>query len=260
MKIYDNVKLGADPELFLIDNTGKYISSVGLIGGSKEKPLPIDKDGHCLQEDNVSVEFNIKPASNKDDFVKSLNFVLDTIEERISKLDLHMSIVPAVEFDWDQLQTMQSQTFGCEPDFNAWTGEKNPQPMCDNPQLRSAGGHIHIGYSNPTVQNRLQLIRALDVFFGVPSSLLDTDEQRRKLYGMPGAFRPKKYGAEYRAPSNFWIKTKELQEWAYEQIMKAVSFLNAGGTVSFEDELYITSAIIKKDKSSYDFLQKKYCF
>lgn len=260
MKIYDNVKLGADPELFLIDQTGKFISSVGLIGGTKEKPLPIDAVGHCLQEDNVSVEFNIKPASNKAEFVNSLNYVLDTIEERIKEKGLHMAIIPAAEFDWDQLQTMQAMTFGCEPDYNAWTGEKNPPPQCENLQLRSAGGHIHVGFDKPTQQSKMKLMRAMDIFLGVPSSKLDPDEQRRELYGKPGAFRPKEYGAEYRTLSNFWIKSKEMQEWAYDQTMKAISFLNAGGDIPFTEEYYVHSAITKNDTSSFKYLKDKYCF
>lgn len=258
--IYENVKLGADPELFLIDHTGKYISSVGLIGGTKEKPLPIDQVGHCLQEDNVSVEFNIPPASNKDSFVKSLNFVLDEIEERMRKKNLMLAIVPAVSFDMDQLQTLQALTFGCEPDFNAWSGEKNCAPMCEDITLRSAGGHIHVGYDNPTQQSQMKLMRAMDIFLGVPASKIDLDEKRRKLYGMPGAFRPKKYGAEYRSLSNFWIRTKELQEWAYEQTHKAISFLNAGGDIPFVEEVKVREAILQKDDNAFHFLQEKYSF
>lgn len=258
--IYKNVKLGCDPELFLIDDSGKFISSVGLIGGSKEKPLPIDDEGHCLQEDNVSVEFNIKPASNKMEFVKSIDKVLNELEKRVKEKNLTLAISAAAQFDWDQLQTIEAQTFGCDPDFNAWTGEKNPSPQCDDMQLRSCGGHIHVGYDNPNQQNQLALIRAMDVFLGVPSSLLDKDEQRRKLYGKPGAFRPKKYGAEYRTLSNFWIASKELQEWAYEQTMKAVSFLNAGGHIPFSDQVLVHKALLDKDVNYYHALQEKYSF
>lgn len=260
MKVYENVTLGCDPELFLVDETGKFISAVGLIEGTKEKPDPIDDLGNALQIDNVSVEFNIKPASNKAEFLGSINKVLDVLEERMREKKLFLSIVPATEFHWDQLQTMQAQTFGCEPDFNAWSGEVNPKPYCDNLQLRSAGGHIHVGYSNPNQANKMNLIRAMDVFLGVPSVMFDKDELRRKLYGKPGAFRPKEYGAEYRTLSNFWIKSKEMQEWAYEQTMKAISFLNAGGFVPFSDQEVIHKAILEKDGHSFSHLQEKYSF
>ena len=258
--IYENVKLGADPELFLMDETGKFISSVGLIGGTKEKPLPIDNLGNCLQEDNVSVEFNIQPAASKAAFVGSINKVLDHLEEKIKGKNLLLSYVPAAEFGWDQLQTEQAQTFGCEPDFSAWTGEKNPAPHCKNLQLRSCGGHIHVGYDKPNQTNKMNLIRAMDVFLGVPSSKIDTDKLRRQLYGKPGAFRPKEYGAEYRTLSNFWILSTELQEWAYDQTMKAISFLNAGGHIPFSDQLFINQAIMDDHAASYIYLQEKYHF
>ena len=105
---YENIKVGADPELFLMDHTGKFISSVGLIGGTKEEPLPIDGYGNCLQEDNVSVEFNIAPANNKQEFVASLGLVINEIGRRMDEKNLYLAIVPAAEFDWDQLQTPAS--------------------------------------------------------------------------------------------------------------------------------------------------------
>lgn len=258
--LYQNIKLGADPELFLMDETGKFISSVGLIGGSKEKPLPIDDLGNCLQEDNVSVEFNIQPASNKASFVASINKVLDNLTERLKDKNLILAYIPAAEFNWDQLQTEQAQTFGCEPDFNAWNGEANPSPSCPNLQLRSAGGHIHVGYDKVNQQNQMALIRAMDIFLGVPSIEHDKDTMRRELYGKPGAFRPKNYGVEYRTLSNFWIKSDEMKEWAFDQTMKAISFINAGGVVPFSDEPFIHDAIMKQDQGAYKLLKNKYHF
>lgn len=256
--VYEDIKVGADPELFLVDYSGKFISSVGLIGGTKEHPLPIDDKGHCLQEDNVSVEFNIAPASSKQDFINSLTFVLDEIESRASSMQLLTAIVPAAEFDFDQLQTPQAMTFGCEPDYNAWTGDVNPAPYCDNMQLRSAGGHIHVGYKNPTKKSQRELVKAMDIFLGVPSAELDPDNMRRQLYGKPGAMRFKKYGAEYRTLSNFWIKTKELQEWAYDQTMRAIDFLNNGGTIDPADNAAIYHAIMFNDKQAQALVYNKY--
>jgi Phage phiEco32-like COOH.NH2 ligase-type 2 len=258
--IYENIKLGCDPELFLVDNTGKFISSIGKIGGSKEYPLPIDDLGNALQEDNVAVEFNIAPASSFDAFYENINKVLTELEARVAKMNLNLAIVPSAEFDWDQLQDEAAMVFGCEPDFNAWTGEVNPHPGCENLQLRSAGGHIHIGYDNSNQQNQMNLVRAVDIFVGVAGILYDTDERRRLLYGKPGAFRPKSYGVECRSPSNFWIKSKEMQEWAYKQTMKAISYLNAGASVAIEDHVPVHNAIMKKDANAFNYLKEKYAF
>ena len=59
--------VGADPELFL-KSYGSYKSAVGLVGGSKWAPLPLNNKGDAILEDNVAVEFNIEPATSKDAF------------------------------------------------------------------------------------------------------------------------------------------------------------------------------------------------
>ena len=64
----NNVTIGADPEMFLYNSeTGKFVSAIGLIPGTKENPFkPKElKKGFALQTDNVLVEFNI-PASKLD--------------------------------------------------------------------------------------------------------------------------------------------------------------------------------------------------
>jgi len=109
--------IGADPELFLKDATGKFISSIDLIGGSKAYPRPIDK-GCAVQEDNVSVEFNIPPCENELDFVNSLNYTLEYLKDFAKHSGLELAIVPSAEFSDDQLEHPRAQEFGCEPDYN----------------------------------------------------------------------------------------------------------------------------------------------
>ena len=66
-------RVGADPELFLADKTGKKIlSAIGKIGGTKENPIQVEKmhKGFCYQEDNVLVEYNIPPVCSPEQFIK----------------------------------------------------------------------------------------------------------------------------------------------------------------------------------------------
>ena len=51
--------IGADPEVFL-ERNNIPVSSIGKIGGTKYEPIHI-QDGIFLQEDNVTVEYNIPP-------------------------------------------------------------------------------------------------------------------------------------------------------------------------------------------------------
>lgn len=217
-----NFTIGADPELFLIHKpTNKLVSAVGLIGGSKESPLPIG-NSCAIQEDNVAAEFCIPPAEDVNTFLASINFALHDLEKRAMEYGLSLAESKAsAVFDEDQLWTLEAQTFGCDPDYNAYTGTVNPRPTSSNKNLRSCGGHVHIG----TKYQPRDTIKVMDLFLGAPSVLLDPDTNRRALYGKAGAFRYKPYGVEYRTLSNFWIWKKDLIEWVYHQVKAGLTFI-----------------------------------
>ena len=240
------VRIGSDPETFLQDATGKYISSVGLIGGSKDVPMPIG-NGCTVQEDNVTVEFNTPPTNNVDEFVNAINYNLDWISRRAGELGLSVVFNPSAVFDKEQLDTEAAQTFGCDPDFNAWDfGAPNPRPKSRNLRLRSAGGHIHI--EAPEL-DKIELTKAMDLFVGVPMLEFDTDARRRELYGKAGAFRPKSYGIEYRTASNAWLQSDDTKRWAFNQAQKAVEFVKAGKQIPDELGELIQTAINKSDNT-----------
>jgi len=217
-----SLTVGADPELFLVDNNKKLISAVNLIGGTKENPLPLELPGCAIQEDNVAAEFNIPACTTFEEFNTSIQFVLQHLTYKVKPLGLSLaSKIASHTFTDDQLETWQALVFGCEPDFNAWTNKQNPSPKVNNPNLRSAGGHIHVG----TDLDKLEVIKSMDLHLGVQSLVLDKDTERRKLYGKAGAFRPKPYGVEYRTLSNFWIWSEENIKWAWDKTNEAVKFV-----------------------------------
>lgn len=239
-----NVRIGSDPETFLIDQTGKFISSVGLIGGSKDEPMDIGS-GCSVQEDNVTVEFNTPPTNVEDDFVNSINYNLDWITKRAQEMNLKVIHTPSAVFEDSQLETRAAQTFGCDPDFNAWRySDPNPRPKSDNPNLRSAGGHIHI--EAPEL-NKEDLIKAMDLFVGVPMLEFDNDSNRRKLYGKAGAYRPKTYGVEYRTASNAWLQDDDKKRWVFQQTQKAVQFVRNGKQIPEELGKLIQRSINRSD-------------
>lgn len=241
------ITIGADPELFLINpETGLFVSSIDRVGGSKAFPQSIGK-GCAIQEDNVAVEFNTPPCSVVQEFIDSCEYTLEVLTSIAQDHGLGLSIIPSTEFGEDQLKDPRAQEFGCEPDFNAWAnGAKNPRPSADNKALRSAGGHIHIGGVED--MDKVALIKAMDLFVGVPSVLFDTDTRRRSLYGNPGAFRPKPYGVEYRTPSNAWLAQKRYQ-WVFDQTHKAVKFVDEGRSITPELGEKIQRAIINSDQA-----------
>lgn len=211
--------IGADPEMFLKDaTTGLLVPCIGILGGTKEEPIPVLHG--AVQEDNVMAEFNVDVAGDERSFVRNILSVRKQIRDKVKRYNLVEHIAGSAHFPEEQLLHPQAQTFGCEPDFNAWTGKQNPRPECADKTLRTAGGHIHVGAK----VNRELLIQYLDVLIGVPSIIFDADSERRQLYGKAGAFRPKPYGAEYRTVSNFWIADADKIKWVYKQVATAVSW------------------------------------
>jgi hypothetical protein len=244
-----NVKVGADPELFLSKN-GKPFSAEGIIGGTKDVPKKTEVEGCCLQEDNVMAEFNITPSENERDFNENVDYMIDTISTIAMVNDCDIMIKASAVFDSDQLKTSQAMEFGCSPDSNAYSFMENDRVEIAS-NLRVAGGHLHIGYDNPDGNTSLQIVRALDIFLGLPSLFLDKDEDRRDYYGQAGAHRIKEYGVEYRTLSNFWIETEELRLWTFRQIMLAIEFVNSKDIMQVTELQWadIELAINDNDKS-----------
>ena len=248
--------IGCDPEVFIRSKQyGSYKSAVGMIGGSKDFPLPIDNEGHAVLEDNVAVEFNTRPAESYDAFRSSIHKVLGHIRSILPGYELDQA--SAVSFPKEELNTAQAQEFGCEPDFDAWRNCVNNKPYAEDKNLRSAGGHIHVG-SSVAKQHPLAVIRAMDLFLGVPSVALDKGTLRRELYGKAGCYRPKAYGVEYRTLSNFWIFDDHLIAWAYEGTQRALEFVESGSVIAPEDHFVIQRCINTSNKDDYEALAKTY--
>lgn len=262
-----NVTVGADIEVFLQHRkTKKIISAEGIIKGTKEIPFVFDNENpfFCISLDNVLAEFCIPPARTAAEFAanikRSMNYISSTIPE-----ELCIAVLPSANLDRKFLATLNAQTFGCEPDFNAYTGFINNGFSLSKPDptLRSAGGHIHIGYSEATEYdklsyfadtNRCDIIKVMDLFLGIPSIIMEPDNQRRILYGKAGAFRPKPYGIEYRTISNFYLANDRLIDWVYGNVELAVDFINKGNIIDEGLGDSIQATINNNDKDSANSL------
>lgn len=231
---YSNVKIGSDPELFIINTkTDSVVSSIGLIPGKKKdafRPAGMPK-GYGIQTDNILAEFNIPPVKKASDFIHHINYMKDYIRDFVKNVnpDLDIRCVASQHVPWDQLEGEEACQFGCDPDYNAYTENVNPKPCGEETNLRSAGVHIHVSYDNPNVLQSLRLVKCMDLFLGVPSVILDPDVERRKLYGKAGCFRLVRYGVEYRTMSGFFISNDEMIKFLYDQTMKAIRYASLGG-------------------------------
>lgn len=209
--------IGADVEVFGMDKSNNHVALCGKIGGTKEAPkqIPSFPKGFMVQEDNVSLEFNIPPSDHVTLFSRNIEAVRKECERILNKMNLSISPLSSYSFSKEELSHPNALVFGCEPDYNAWTKVENKKPSSPDKSLRTCGGHVHVGTGDVDM---LLGIRMMDLYLGVPSILLDDNEasmKRRELYGKAGAMRPKPYGFEYRVLSNFWIFDKKLVEWVY---------------------------------------------
>ena len=199
------VTVGHDAELFLYDENDNAIPSIGWVGGSKECPRPVK--GGAVQEDNVMAELNIEPCTTARQFVDRTNEVMESLTSIIKKHKLHYKVMDFQKFEPEFLKSPQAKMFGCDPDYNVYSLQQNVVDTKLLRNARTAGGHIHIGLSEPNFHPmaKTSLVKNCDFFIGLPLTILERQSQRKAFYGKAGSFREKEYGIEYRTPSNIWL-------------------------------------------------------
>lgn len=244
------LSFGEDPELMLVSRDGHYKSAIPIINADKEHKLSIGN--HNLFYDNVLAEMNVKPGYSKGEVVANLGDCLRQVAKVIHPFRLKVQAsqtYPAAE-----CKHKDALVFGCEAEFCSYEMAQLSPPTCEPGNcFRSAGGHIHLGYSgeaypllapikNPGTEDedrmdrdwgRVWVVRMLDLFVGIPALFVDhdpTSRERRKLYGGAGTHRPKEnYGVEYRAISNFWLQSPKLTSLVYDLAAYTVNFVARQG-------------------------------
>lgn len=230
------VLIGADPELFMKNpNSGDFVSAHGVIPGTKWEPFPVPLG--AVQVDGTALEFNIDPAHTVEEFVHNISTVVGALRSMVP--GYHVVAEPVAWFGADYFKNEvppSAQELGCDPDFNAWTGSQNPQPDPSGRPMRTAAGHIHIGwtqgadiYDKEHFDFACRIARQMDYYLGIHSLIWDADATRRQLYGKAGAMRVKPYGVEYRVLSNRWLTSEGLTRWVYDACQ-------AGMAAAFDDD------------------------
>jgi hypothetical protein len=232
--------VGTDPEVFLRQE-GQLVSAFGLVEGTKFKPHLVDNG--AVQVDGMALEFNIDPADSLDSWMFNIKSVMAQLGGMV---DGELIASPVAEFGAEYIaaQPFEATELGCDPDFNAWTGQENPKPD-ENLPFRTGAGHVHIGFTDgvdASDPNHFELCckiaKQLDLYLGIPSVLMDDCTKRREMYGQAGAFRPKSYGLEYRVLSNFWLQSEEYTAWVFNTVHKALnSYMNNGPSFELYTDL-----------------------
>lgn len=247
----ETVLIGSDPEVFLYHREkGHLISAINYIPGDKSNPCPVPElgDGFAIQVDNVAAEFNVPPVNSYTEMYNNYKKVIDYIESIIPPI-MGVLVVPSGEFTEEECSHPMARLSGCSADYNAWSLSVNPKADYSVTNIRAAAAHIHVSYKDNNDETSLALIRALDLFAGVPAILLDDDKDRRRLYGKAGCFRMCKWGIEYRVLNNTFIKELETVKFVFDAIDKAIDWVNSGKEFTDIDALNIQTAINSNDKN-----------
>jgi hypothetical protein len=234
---------GADPELMIRSPKGELVSAIGLVPGTKKRPKKV-KNG-AVQRDNVMAEFNVTPARSSEEFKSNIRDVLSELSKIVHPNRL--VVQASANFPESALQAAEAKVFGCDPDFDSWALAMNRiDGTAAFSDFRSAGGHLHIGKRKGIEDmledpyGKVEVVKMLDVFVGIPSIFMDPDKTapaRRALYGKAGAHRPKPYGVEYRALGNFWVRSPALTDIVYALADVAVRLTADGKSGEIIEEI-----------------------
>lgn len=218
---------GADPEFFIVTKRGTVVNSDRFFPSEKAKLIVhgtlLNKPMH-LFFDGIQAEFNIHPHICREWTLDDIWFLFKKVYEMIGpNYDISLQACAKVRKDILKKADPRARIFGCDPDYDAYSGEKNEILVDPTTHLlRYAGGHIHIGpeYDNPKSFKFLsdwedirKSVKLLDILVGSLLVLLDRDvtsATRRFMYGAAGCFRQTKWGIEYRTPSPFWLTAPEI--------------------------------------------------
>lgn len=239
------IRISGDPELFIarIDKAGarnrkKVVPVCGLIGGTKEAPIPIPGTGFkgfMMQEDGVALEINFPAASDSVHFAHYVGLALAGLETVLTPLGL--AVVPGKcshEFTLEELAPYsQAKIVGCSPDTDAYTRLPRSGMNTDMFGLeRYAAGHFHISFPNPYDIPPYIVARMIDLHVTLAYLALDKQGNRRKHYGLAGLYRPTKYpdgstGIEYRTMSNFWVFSQDYRTQLSSAIINLITDMNS---------------------------------
>lgn len=255
------ISIGCDPELAVRDRkTGEFISAHNLIPGTKNEPHKVsDANGEfgAVQVDGVAAEFNTMPQFTAQGFSDNISKVIGSLKSFVGE-KYELVSLPAVHFKEDYFKSLPDHVkeLGCNPDYDAYTGQITEKPDGAATLMRTFSGHIHIGgwyNGDPTSeihQDDCRIVaKNLDIYLGLYSLQWDPDKDRRKLYGKAGCYRPKPYGIEYRPMSNVWLRTPQLQQWVFNASVKCMTNLMTQGTRADETFGEIAKDFINNSES-----------
>lgn len=219
--------IGADPEFFIVSDKGVLPASL-FTTGTKEKTETL-VPGLEIHQDNITLEMNFEPQSTRQSWIDVIEYSMSELHKRIHPHKL--VACPSLMFTQDDLMMFgpTALEFRCDPEENVWGDPRYKRP---NKLLRSAGGHVHLGWSDPSRDEQTNVSLWLDLLIGLPCVLIEDHvpaRARRANYGKPGSLRLKPYGLEYRTPGNEWLRGRTSIGMMYDLATHCLDYGLDGG-------------------------------
>lgn len=255
-----NWTIGSDIEFFVHNEaTNEVISAEGYVIGTKTEPYRFSEDNPhwATSLDNVVLEGNIPPTNNKATFISHINYIREYLSKGLPEGFKPASMASA-RLDENQLFSYHSQQVGCDPSVNCWNFEEIQPSIHEN--LRTAGFHIHVGYTDPSIMTSMALGRAMDLFLTVPGLLIEPENERATAgYMQAGNIRFQEHGVELRTLSSWFSSSNSLIGWVFDNTVKAIDFVNKYGETGLDSiATTIVPAINNMDKPKLQQLIKQF--
>ena len=237
-KLSLGMTLGADPEIFVVDENNNIIPAFQFLPGKKE-PLP--PYGNCtkLYNDGFAAEHNIVPKTClgwlSDHMQLGLKYL--TIKMKEHDKNAKLSTLTFADFSLDFLRAQKPEDIqlGCEPSLNAYGLVGNLEGEVTG---RSTGGHMHFSLGGSTLKQEVieRCVKAMDKIIAIACvSMFEgyDNPMRRRYYGLPGEYRINTYppiaygykptnGFEYRVLSNAWLFHPAMTNLVWDIARKAL--------------------------------------
>lgn len=216
--------LGCDPEFFF-ERGGQVIGAEKvltpdrkIVSTSYKYDGPSSSKGEKFVLDGVQVELNPRPNTCRANLGNEIAAAFRALRVHLKSMgDVKASFKTVVEVSQQELDSLsdKAKVFGCAESLNTYDKGACVGVDASTYLKRSAGGHIHLGFSgdHAMMAARERLVPILDVFVGNTCVLIDRDPEqaeRRKVYGRAGEYRLPTHGVEYRTLSNFWLRAYPL--------------------------------------------------
>ncbi|MEE8598603.1 MAG: hypothetical protein V3S69_03700, partial [Dehalococcoidales bacterium] len=156
-----NFTYGADIELFIQGSGGDIVLA------EVAYPLLTHRLGsHTLgiNIDNACLEYHVPVCNGLVEFTHALRSSIHTISEAVKQRGYTAVMLPAYIFSEQELEMSKyGYDFGCKPDYNAYNpGHSRRLKACDYGNLRTAGGHLHIGLPKDRELSLPSVVKILD--------------------------------------------------------------------------------------------------